>query len=212
MVERQNRKSSISLFICRIISILAGFLFFSTPAFSGNQRYEALSDSVRTALSASISDRSPVSSSFDSFDNAAHRAQWLSEMALRLEKRMPDLSSRLEFLKTVHYEATRAGLDPELVLGLIQVESGFRKYAVSVAGARGYMQVMPFWIDVIGGENDNLFHLRTNLRYGCVILRHYLDIEKGNLFRALGRYNGSLGRAEYPNAVFAAWQQWTFNP
>jgi soluble lytic murein transglycosylase-like protein len=105
----------------------------------------------------------------------------------------------------VHYEATRAGLDPELVLGLIEVESGFKKYAVSSAGARGYMQVMPFWVDDIGLGDQNLFHLRTNLRYGCTILRHYLDMEKGDLYRALGRYNGSLGQAEYPNLVRAAW-------
>ncbi len=105
----------------------------------------------------------------------------------------------------MHYEAKRAGLDPQLVLGLIQVESNFRKYAVSRAGARGYMQVMPFWIKLIGSRGHNLFHLRTNLRYGCVILRHYLDIESGDLFRALGRYNGSLGKAEYPTMVVRAW-------
>ena len=111
---------------------------------------------------------------------------------------MRERTAREEFLITVHYEAKRAGLDPQLVLGLIQVESNFRKYAVSSAGARGYMQVMPFWIKLIGNNEHNLFNLRTNLRYGCVILRHYLDIEKGDLYRALGRYNGSLGRPEYP--------------
>lgn len=120
---------------------------------------------------------------------------------------MPDTRERVEFLKTVYYEAQRAGLDPQLVLGLIQVESGFRKYAVSSAGARGLMQVMPFWVKAIGKPDQNLFHLRTNLRYGCTILRHYLDIEKGDLFRALGRYNGSLGKPDYPNAVQAAWQK-----
>ena len=109
-------------------------------------------------------------------------------------------------------EATRAGLDPQLVLGLIQVESNFRKYAVSSAGARGYMQVMPFWSKLLAQSEDNLFHLRTNLRYGCTILRHYLDIEKGDLFRALGRYNGSLGKADYPNKVYAAWQRWAYQP
>lgn len=134
-------------------------------------------------------------------------ANWLTEMSRRLEKRIPNREYRIELLRSIHYEATRAGLDPQMVLGLIQVESGFRKYAVSTAGARGYMQVMPFWMKVIGQPGDNLFHLRTNLRYGCVILRHYLDIEKGDLFRALGRYNGSLGRAEYPNMVLASWQK-----
>lgn len=137
---------------------------------------------------------------------------WLTEMSSRLEKRVADRESRLEFLRAVHYEATRAGLDPQLVLGLIQVESGFKKYAVSSAGARGFMQVMPFWIKVIGRHDDNLFHLRTNLRYGCTILRHYLDIEQGDLFRALGRYNGSLGKAEYPNLVRGAWdKQWMYS-
>ena len=110
----------------------------------------------------------------------------------------------------MHYEATRAGLDPELMLGLIEVESGFHKYAVSTAGARGFTQVMPFWQDLIGNREQNLFHLRTNLRYGVMILRHYLDIERGDLFRALGRYNGSLGQAEYPDMVLAAWRRhWT---
>lgn len=137
--------------------------------------------------------------------------EWLSEMSVRLEKRIPDRDGRLEFLRAVHYEATRAGLDPQLVLGLIQVESGFKKYAVSAAGARGFMQVMPFWIKVIGRGDDNLFHLRTNLRYGCTILRHYLDIEKGDLYRALGRYNGSLGQPQYPNLVRGAWDRnWTY--
>ncbi|MGC2166721.1 MAG: lytic transglycosylase domain-containing protein, partial [Gallionella sp.] len=111
-----------------------------------------------------------------------------------------------DLLKTVHYEATRAGLDPQLVLGLIEVESGFNKYAVSRVGARGYMQVMPFWVEQIGTPDHNLFEPRINLRYGCTILRHYLDIERGNLYRALGRYNGSLGRSKYPNLVRAAWR------
>jgi soluble lytic murein transglycosylase-like protein len=133
-------------------------------------------------------------------------------MSVRLEKRIPDRIAREELLVTVHYEAKRAGLDPQMVLGLIQVESAFRKYAVSPAGARGFMQVMPFWKNVIGGGGDhNLFHMRTNLRFGCVILRHYLDIEKGDLYRALGRYNGSLGKPEYPNIVLAAWRgKWTY--
>jgi len=134
-------------------------------------------------------------------------------MSQRLERRIPDYRARIDFLRTVHYEATRAGLDPQLILALIQVESNFRKYAVSSAGARGYMQVMPFWIGLIGRKSDNLFNLRGNLRYGCVILKHYLDIEKGNLARALGRYNGSLGKPDYPNLVFAAWRgNWQYRP
>jgi soluble lytic murein transglycosylase-like protein len=127
-------------------------------------------------------------------------------MSSRLARRIPDRRSRTELLKTVHHEAMRAGIDPQLVLGLMEVESGFRKYAISSAGARGYMQVMPFWVKVIGQPTDNLFHARLNVRYGCIILRHYLDIERGDYFRALGRYNGSLGRAEYPDLVLAAWK------
>ena len=159
---------------------------------------------MRAALHRAISDRPAPEAAGGA---SAERQLWLNTMSERLTKRMPDEAGRMEFLKAVHYEATRAGLDPQLVLGLIQVESGFRKYAVSSAGARGYMQVMPFWVKLIGNEESNLFHLRTNLRFGCTILRHYLDIEKGNLFRALGRYNGSLGKAEYPNLVRGAWER-----
>ena len=184
------------------------FALLPVLAWAGAQKYEPLSDSVRAALSRSIADQAPPKSSFR---DPLEAIEWLTEMSQRLEKRIPNRESRLEFLRAVHYEATRAGLDPQLVLGLIQVESGFKKYAVSSAGARGFMQVMPFWVKLIGGGSDNLFHLRTNLRYGCTILRHYLDIEQGDLFRALGRYNGSLGRAEYPNLVRGAWHgQWLY--
>jgi len=130
---------------------------------------------------------------------------WLSVMSERLERFKPDPDEREAFLRTVYYEARRAGLDPQLVLSIIQVESGFKKYAISHAGARGYMQIMPFWVDTIGDSNHNLFHLRVNLRYGCMILRHYLDKENGDYFRALGRYNGSLGQATYPQLVFNLW-------
>jgi soluble lytic murein transglycosylase-like protein len=173
-------------------------------AHAGAQQYEPLSDSVRTALSAAVrDDRTPPEPRFAS---AVEKANWLATMSERLPVRhKPDYRSRVEFLKTVHYEAKRAGLDPQLVLGLITVESGFKKYAVSSAGARGYMQVMPFWTRLIGnGDTRTLFDMRTNIRMGCVILRHYLDLEQGDLFLALGRYNGSRGRAEYPNAVMAA--------
>jgi soluble lytic murein transglycosylase-like protein len=184
-------------------------LLFPAIALAGAQKYEPLSASVRAALSNAIADQAPPKSSFlDSME----AIDWLSEMSRRLSKRIPDRESRLEFLRAVHYEATRAGLDPQLVLGLIQVESGFKKYAVSAAGARGFMQVMPFWIKIIGRNDDNLFHLRTNLRFGCTILRHYLDIERGDLYRALGRYNGSLGQAEYPNMVRGAWHNnWLYS-
>ncbi len=167
------------------------------PLFSsaGNQLYEPLADSVRQRLSRMVSDRAPQALHFRS----THDAQrWIDEMDRRLERRIPDRQSRLELLRAVHYEALRARLDPQLVLGLIEVESGFRKYAVSRAGARGYMQVMPFWVKLIGQPAHNLFHLRTNLAYGCAILRHYLDMEKGDYFRALGRYNGTVGQARLP--------------
>jgi len=180
------------------------------PASAGNQQYEPLAASVQAALSKAVSDAKPQGTSFSS---PLEAVDWLSTMSERLSRRIADRKYRIELLRAVHYEATRAGLEPELVLGLIQVESGFKKYAVSSAGARGYMQVMPFWVKLIGHPEDNLFHMRTNLRYGCVILRHYLDIEKGDLYRALGRYNGSLGRPEYPNAVRAAWKQkWNYTP
>lgn len=177
---------------------------WASLAQAGNQQYEPLAASVQAALHAAIADQAAPEPVFPSL---GEKVSWLAEMSRRLEKRMPDREGRLDFLKTVYYEAKRAGLDPQLVLGLIQVESGFRKYAVSRAGARGYMQVMPFWVKLIGSPDSNLFHLRTNLRFGCTILRHYLDIERGDLFRALGRYNGSLGKAEYPNMVRAAWER-----
>jgi soluble lytic murein transglycosylase-like protein len=138
---------------------------------------------------------------------------WLAEMSTRLAKRMPDNEQRTEFLITVQYESARAGLDPQLVLAVITHESAFRKYAISSASARGFMQVMPFWVKLIGTNDHNLFHLRTNLRYGCVILRHYLDIEKGDVVRALARYNGSLGRFEYPNVVLGYLEsRWKWTP
>jgi soluble lytic murein transglycosylase-like protein len=192
-----------------LIAVCA-LLSWSSRVAAGAQQYEPLAASVRAALSRIIADQKPPHSSFQ---DSLEAVNWLSEMSRRLEKRLPDREYRIDFLRSVHYEATRAGLDPQLVLGLIQVESGFRKYAVSSAGARGYMQVMPFWVKLIGGPADNLFEMRTNLRYGCTILRHYLDIEKGDLFRTLGRYNGSLGRAEYPNMVRGAWEKhWHWGP
>ncbi len=180
----------------------------ASPAQAGNQQYEPLAASVQAALHTAVADQAPLDASFQ---RSPERARWLAEMSQRLARRIPDETYRSELLRTVHYEATRAGLDPQLVLGLIQVESGFKKYALSTAGARGYMQVMPFWTRLIGTPDSNLFHMRTNLRFGCTILRHYVDLEKGDLFRALGRYNGSLGRAEYPNLVRAAWERnWSY--
>ena len=178
-------------------------------AIAGAQIYEPLSASMAVQMSAAIADRGPV---FFNFKNPNDAHKWIEDMSRRLRTRIPDRKDRIEFLKSVQHEALRARLDPQLVLGLIQVESGFRKYAVSSAGARGYMQVMPFWIKLIGKPGDDIFRMRTNLKYGCAILRLYLDIENGDYFRALGRYNGSLGQPEYPNAVNAAWQgSWKYD-
>jgi soluble lytic murein transglycosylase-like protein len=178
-------------------------------AFAGAQLEEPLANSVRSALSAAVLDAGPPRPSFQSIDDRLLYLRWLGEMSERLKRRKSEHATRVEFLETLWYESRRAGLEPELVLGLIQVESGFRKYAVSRAGAIGYMQVMPFWSRLIGdGDAARLFHMQANLRFGCVILRHYLDMERGDLFLALGRYNGSRGRPEYPNAVFAARRLW----
>ncbi|MEZ0288270.1 MAG: lytic transglycosylase domain-containing protein [Methylophilus sp.] len=183
--------------------MLTGLLLWSSLTMAGNQKEEPLANSVKSVMQKSVSDVAAPRLLFDTEQTAQ---QWMQEMSVRLTKRMPDTQYREDFLKSVHYEATRAGLDPQLVLGLIQVESGFKKYAVSSVGARGYMQVMPFWVKSIGANEHNLFDMRLNLRYGCTILRHYLDIERGDYYRALGRYNGSLGKPEYPNLVVGAWR------
>ena len=176
---------------------------------AGAQVEEPLADAVRSVLSSAIANRAPPKPTFDSTEARIAFLRWLGETSQRLKRRKADPVTRVEFLETLWYESKRSGLEPALVLGLVQVESGFRKYAISSAGARGYMQVMPFWARLIGdGNAARLFHMQTNLRFGCVILRHYLDIERGDLFLALGRYNGSRGRAEYPNAVFGARKAW----
>jgi soluble lytic murein transglycosylase-like protein len=181
----------------------------SATLLAGNQKEEAIADSVRLALAKAITETAPPKPSFKLINDRMSYLRWLSEMSFRLKKKIPDQETRLEFLEATWYEAKRAGLDPAMVLGLIQVESAFKKYAVSIAGARGFMQVMPFWSRVIGdGDSQKLFHMPTNLRYGCSILRMYIDMEDGNLFLALGRYNGSRGQAEYPERVLAAWKNW----
>ena len=189
---------------------LALIVASSGSAFAGGQKEEALSANARASLQKSMAD---TASTRTAFRNPVDEQAWLSEMSKRLAKRIPDETERQEFLTTLHWEASRAGVDPQLMLGLIHVESGFRKYAVSPVGARGYTQVMPFWVRSIGTRDHNLFQLRTNLRYGALILRHYIDIERGDLYRALGRYNGSLGRPEYPNLVVGAWKRhWDYLP
>jgi soluble lytic murein transglycosylase-like protein len=196
--------------------LVAGATFLAAPlrsAWAGGQVEEPLADSVRTVLSAAVADAAPPRPAFDRIEDRLAYLRWLGAMSDRLKRRKAEHQTRVEFLETVWYESKRAGLETDLVLGLIQVESAFRKYAISRVGARGYMQVMPFWARLIGnGDVARLFHMQTNLRFGCRILRHYLDIERGDLFLALGRYNGSRGRPEYPNAVFSARQQWAFKP
>ena len=191
-------------------ALLAAPLALCLPrAQAGAQVQEPLADAVRTALAASVAEAAPPKPRFDKLDDRLAYFRWLGATSEKLKRRKADHHTRIEFLETAWYESRRAGLETALVLGLVQVESGFRKYAISSAGARGYMQVMPFWARVIGdGDPRRLFHLQTNLRFGCVILRHYLERERGDLFLALGRYNGSRGRAEYPDAVFASRRQW----
>ena len=194
--------------LSRLIGLL--LLLFAANVLAGGQIEEPLSNSVKAQMQKSISDSAAPRLVFTS---KIEGKLWLAEMSGRLKNRISDQTMREDFLRTVDYEATRAGLDPQLVLGLIQVESGFKKYAVSSVGARGFMQVMPFWVRSIGARDHNLFHLRLNLRYGCTILRHYINIERGDLYRALGRYNGSLGQPQYPNQVLAAWRKyWSYSP
>jgi soluble lytic murein transglycosylase-like protein len=186
-----------------------GLLSIGEQSLAGRQLEEPLADAVRTALSSAVAnDAPPVPEFADSAARLGYQ-RWLAANSARLIRQKPDAHVRQEFLQTLWYESRRAGLEPALVLGLVQVESNFRKFAVSRAGARGYMQVMPFWMRVLGnGDSGRLFHLQTNLRFGCVILRHYLDRERGDLFLALGRYNGSRGQAPYPSAVLAAKGRW----
>ncbi|MBC7716644.1 MAG: lytic transglycosylase domain-containing protein [Pseudorhodobacter sp.] len=194
-----------------LMSATAAVWLPGREALAGTQVEEPLANAVRSALSAAVLDSAPPKPSFETMDERLVYLRWLGAMSDRLKKKHTEHLSRIDFLEAVWYESKRKGLEPSLVLGLIQVESGFRKYAISSAGARGYMQVMPFWARLIGdGDASRLFHMQTNLRFGCVILRHYLDIERGDLFMALGRYNGSRGRAEYPTLVFGARKAWDY--
>lgn len=199
-------RSELYVYLFRLVGVLALSVFLCVEVYAGNQKQEELADSVKLALSRAISgNRTPLR--FENPELRARYQDWLIMMEKKVEKKILHHVVRQEFLETVWYEATRAGLDPSLVLALIQVESGFRKYAVSSAGARGYMQVMPFWTKLVGdGDNRKLFQLQANLRYGCSILRMYLDIENGNLYYALGRYNGSRGKPQYPRAVLGLWE------
>lgn len=198
----------------RLVVLGLAPLVASVPrlALAGGQIEEPLADAVRTALAQAVADAAPPRAAFETIDERIAFLAWLGAMSDRLKRHNPEHLQRVEFLETLWYESTRAGLEPALVLGLVQVESGFRKFVVSSAGARGYMQVMPFWARLIGdGDPSKLFHMQTNLRFGCVILRHYLNIERGDLYFALGRYNGSRGRNEYPAAVLAARKRWEYS-
>jgi soluble lytic murein transglycosylase-like protein len=206
---RRLRAGALNRFASRvaIVALFCG----SVDVYAGNQKEEAMADSVRLALSKAITDSRPPTMQFSDIKDRIKYLYWRGEMSERLKAKLPDAQVRHEFLHTVWYEAKRAGLDPQMVLGLIQVESGFHKYAFSSAGARGYMQVMPFWTRVIGdGDSKKLFEMQTNLRYGCSVLRMYIDQEAGDLYLALGRYNGSRGQPDYPNAVRAAWKKWDY--
>jgi soluble lytic murein transglycosylase-like protein len=199
-----NRRSGLQRLL-----VGCGALSFVEQVLAGGQIEEPLVDSVRTALSSAIQNAAPPVPEFSDTESRLKYLRWLGAMSERLKKKKSDWETRKEFLQTVWYESKRAGLDVSLVMGLIQVESNFRKFAVSRVGARGYMQVMPFWTRVLGdGDAGKLFHMQTNLRFGCVILRHYLERERGDMFMALGRYNGSRGKAPYPSAVMGAKRNW----
>lgn len=177
----------------------AGLLLLAAgPLLAGTQERPDAQD--RAALRKAIDQATSFKDRFDA-------QVWLLDMSTRLKDTIPDPHSRLELLRMVHQEASRVHLKPELVLAVIQVESNFNRFAISGAGARGLMQVMPFWLDELGRPKDNLFRTRTNLRFGCTILRFYLNREKGNLTRALARYNGSTGKHHYPDLVYSALRQ-----
>ena len=210
---RDRRRLGAALLLGHALAPLAPLvLLLPSEARAGRQVEEPLADSVRSALSASVVDSSlPPALPFRDVDEKLAYLRWLAQMSTRLQKRESDYGTRIRFLETLRYAAMRKGLEPSLVLGLVQVESGFRRYAISRVGARGYMQVMPFWARLIGDGNiAHLFHMQTNLAFGCVILRHYLDLERGDMYLALGRYNGSRGQPEYPGAVFASQRSWTY--
>jgi len=180
--------------------IFVALLGMTPMLWAAEPDYSAVDPELRTLLKQAASEASSFTDQFDA-------EVWLTDMSRRLTNKVPDDKQRIELLKRVHLEAKRVRLKPELILAVIEVESNFQPYAVSRAGAHGLMQVMPFWLKEIGRPGDSLFRVATNLRYGCTILKYYLDKEKGNLTRALGRYNGSLGRWKYPNKVYQAYNK-----
>ncbi len=188
----------------RMVLAAAAWFWLPESLMAGTQQEETLADDVASIMRRSLEHASPPRLVFE---HAIEGQRWLNAMSLRLAQFVDNELYRRRLLTAIHYEASRAGLDVQMVLGLIEVESRFRQYAVSTVGAKGLMQVMPFWQRYIGDEAHNLFDVRTNLRYGCTVLRHYVNVENGNLRRALARYNGSLGSNKYPDAVIAAWQK-----
>lgn len=183
------------------LSLVLGLLLcFSLPTWAAATDVDP---ELREALKIAVNNN-------DSFDDKYEAEVWLLDVSTRLKRWMPDDKKRVEFLRILHSEAARAGVQPELVLAVIQIESAFERFAISSVGAQGYMQVMPFWKKEIGRPSDNLMHEQTNLRYGCTILKHYLNKEKGDFIRALARYNGSLGRTKYPEKVLLAWERHWF--
>ena len=195
--------------VLRALTALAPVAGWPGQAHAGRQLEEPLSDSVRSALSMAVAGAAPPEPVLPTDQHRRDYERWFAHAGQRLTRYKSHPVERQEFLQTLWYEARRAGLSLSLVLGLVQVESAFRKFAVSSAGARGYTQVMPFWSRLIGdGDESSLFQMQTNLRFGCVILRHYLDTERGDLFLALGRYNGSRGQPAYPQAVLGAQRHW----
>lgn len=177
-----------------LISLICVLLSITQVNATPNARPD---NELRQLLTKAINDSRSFNDRFDA-------EVWLVDMSARLAPRVPDAGKRIAMLKQIHYEAIRAGLHPELVLAVIDVESNFNRYAISRTGAMGLMQIMPFWLHEIGKPGDNLFDLKTNLRLGCTILRYYLDEEKGDLTRALARYNGSLGNYRYSKKVYYA--------
>jgi len=186
-------------------SLLAIILMGIFANYAWASKFDPPDKQLRQRLISAISES-------DSFNDRFDAEVWLTDMSARLKRTIPDAQVRLEMLKNIHYEAKRANLQPELILAIIHVESRFNRWAISRVGAQGLMQIMPFWLKEIGRPGDNLFDLKTNLRFGCTILSHYLKKEKGNLVRALGRYNGSLGSFRYPDLVFNALRTRWFMP
>lgn len=186
-----------------LTALFFALLLQPATSLAQDSRPVQIDDGLRSALLQAVNDAS-------SFEDKFAAQVWLVDMSARLKRYMKDDKKRLEFLRLVHQEATRAELSPELVMAVIHVESAFQRFAISYVGARGYMQVMPFWKKEIGRQDDNLMHPRTNLRYGCTILKHYLKRERGDWIRALARYNGSLGRTKYPEKVMLFWEKYWF--